>query len=80
NLLLGSQWNPTVNIRVSLTFVPTGQETRIVADTAAVTNPGTAFEQITPITNPKANDGIQNWLYNVQAEFVTMKPVAAAKR
>lgn len=67
NLLLGSQWNPTVNIRLTLTFVPVGGDTRIVAEQVAVTNPGTGAERITPLTGQKAVDGVQAWLNEFRA-------------
>ncbi|MCB1499942.1 MAG: lipoprotein [Bauldia sp.] len=67
NLLLGSQWNPTVNIRLTLTFVPVGGDTRIVAEQVAVTNPGTGAERLTPLTGQKAIDGVQAWLNEFKA-------------
>lgn len=54
-VLLGSRFNAIPSERYIATFAPLGNETRVVISSMIVTNPGTAFEQITPIT---AGDGI----------------------
>lgn len=67
-LLLGSNWDPTVNVRVTFTFVPLEAQTRVIAEQVAVTNPGTAMERITPLTGQKAVDGLQAWLDGLQSK------------
>jgi hypothetical protein len=69
NLLLGSQWNPTVNVRCSYTIVPIEKaSTRVVASCAAVTNPGTAYERLTEVNDAKSNQALQGWLNSLTSQ------------
>lgn len=48
SVMLGSNLDPTVNVRATFTMVPLDTNTRVVLDYSYVTNPGSAFEKITP--------------------------------
>ena len=50
-ILLGSRYDHRVFARVTLTFAPQGNKTRVVIDAEAVTNPGSAFERTTKLNN-----------------------------
>jgi hypothetical protein len=49
SVLLGSKYDATPNVRVTFMFAPQGLATRVIADFAIITNPGSAFERITPL-------------------------------
>ena len=66
NVLLGSQYDPTTELRVRYTIIPAGNSTRVLADASIVTNEGSAFEQVMPITNNKANEMIRMELENLK--------------
>jgi hypothetical protein len=71
-VLLGSKYDSTPAERIVFTFVPLGDAVRVVAASMLVTNPGSAFEQITPITT---GEGI----VRTQATLVEMKGSLEAK-
>lgn len=54
-ILLGSKYDSVPAERVVFTFAPLGDSVRVVAASMFVTNPGSAFEQLTPIN---AGEGI----------------------
>jgi hypothetical protein len=64
---LGSGYNATPNERVAFTLVPLGPNTRVIADISVVTNPGSAFERLTPFNNGPDSENIQD-----QLEFVAI--------
>jgi len=66
NMLMGSQWDPTVKVRATYTIIPSGSGTRVVGDLAIVGNAGTAFERVTPMSNSKASLDMQNALNAMQ--------------
>jgi hypothetical protein len=68
NVLLGSQWNPQIHARISLTVATLNSKTRVVADLNAVTNPGTAFERLTPMSNSKDSEEIQQFMRGIAAQ------------
>ncbi len=49
NLLFSSQAYSTVDLRLSMYFVPTDGGTRVVTQGEIVGNPGSAFEQLHPV-------------------------------
>lgn len=50
SVLLGSRYDATPNARLAFTFIAVNNTgTRLIADFSIVTNPGSAFEQITPM-------------------------------
>lgn len=66
--LLGSQMNPIPVGRMSFTIIPSSAaDTRVVVDMAAVTNPGTGFEQLTPANGSADSTAIQAWLSGLAA-------------
>ena len=54
-ILLGSKYDSVPAERIVFTFAPLGDSVRVVAASMFVTNPGSAFEQITPVN---AGEGI----------------------
>ncbi len=64
-LLLSSRYDGRVETRVSVTFIG-DNPTQVTWRAALVTNPGSAFERPTDITNNPEGD-------NVQTQFVAIK-------
>lgn len=61
--LLGSRYDTTPNERVTFTLAPIGPDTtRVVGDVSFVTNPGSAFERITPANNNADSGNLQKTL------------------
>lgn len=75
NALLGSRYDPTVEYRMTFTFLPVGDGTRVIGEGALVTNGGTSFEKLTPVNNGRASVGMQNVLNDIAAGFAAKKPV-----
>jgi hypothetical protein len=84
-LLLGSKYDGVPAERIVFTFAPIGDTTRVVAASMFVTNPGSAFERITPINAGEGIDRTQNTLQELKASMETpiapppAAPVAARK-
>src|SRR5690606_37312044 len=51
NLLMGSEYDPTVEARITATFLELGNQTRVTTDMGIVRNGGSAFEAVTPFNN-----------------------------
>lgn len=66
NVLLGSQYDPTVDARITYTLVSVNGGTRVVADLAFVTNAGSAFERVTDMRNSAASGEVQAILNAVE--------------
>lgn len=64
-LLLSSRYDSRVETRVSVTFIG-DNPTQVTWRAALITNPGSAFERPTDITNNPEGD-------NVQTQFVAIK-------
>lgn len=62
--LMGSKYDAQPNTRISYMFAPIGTDTRVVVDFAVVTNPGSAFERLTPVNGNADTMKIQAWLDN----------------
>lgn len=60
--LLGSRYDRTPAARVTYTIIETESSTRIVASLAAITNPGSAFERVTPMDDSKDSVRVQQFL------------------
>lgn len=60
--LLGSHYDHTPAARVTYTIIETEGYTRIVASLAAITNPGSAFERVTPMNDSKDSVRVQQFL------------------
>ena len=54
--LLGSRYDIVPNERVTFTFAPNGAKTMVFADIAIITNPGSGFERVTPISGQEAQN------------------------
>lgn len=67
--LLGSKYDATPNERVSLMLVPVGPNTRVILDISVVTNPGSAFERLTPLNNGPDSARFQAALDQTSANF-----------
>jgi hypothetical protein len=59
NVLLGTTYDPTVDVRATFTVIPIGNQTRVVGDLALVSNGGSAFEKVTPINNSESSMEMQ---------------------
>lgn len=73
-MLLGSKYDSVPNERYVFTFAPTNDSVRVVVSPMFVTNPGSAFEQLTPITNGQGIQRTQETL----TELKTRLEVASA--
>lgn len=74
NVLLGSQFNPVVNARMSIAIAEIGGATRVVVDMAIIQNPGSGFERALPANNSKDAPVIQAWLDEIAASFAAAAP------
>jgi hypothetical protein len=77
-VLLGSKYDIQPNARVSYSFAPIGAETRIVADMAIITNPGSSFERRTDVNSSGDSPIIQGLLNDVKAEITVNPPAPTA--
>jgi hypothetical protein len=79
-LLLGSKYDSTPAERIVFTFAPMGDSVRVVAASMFVTNPGSAFEQITPVNAGEGVDRTQATLQEIKQslEVAAMPPQVAA--
>jgi len=80
-VLLGSRYDSIPNERYVITFAPLGDDTRVIASAMYVTNPGSGFEQITPVNAGEGINKTQNDLLQIKrmAETPEAPPVVAAK-
>lgn len=80
-VLLGSKYDSQPNARVSYSFAPIGGETRVVADMAIITNPGSAFERRTDVNGSADSPIIQGLLNDVKADMMSSSksPTSAGK-
>lgn len=78
-LLLGSRYDGVPAERIVFTFAPVGDTTRVVAAGMFVTNPGSAFERITPVNAGEGAVRTQQTLdeLKVSKEAPAAPPVAA---
>jgi hypothetical protein len=73
-VLLGSRYDSTPSERYVFTFAPAGDEVRVVAATMFVTNPGSAFERLTPITTGAGVQQTQMALEEIKTQLETARP------
>lgn len=59
NMLLGTTYDPTVDVRATFTVIPVKHQTRVVGDLVLVSNGGSAFEKVTPINNSESSMDMQ---------------------
>lgn len=67
NVLMGSQYDPTVEARINATFLQMGDATRVTAELFVVRNGGSAFEALTPMNGAKDSIGVQSLLDDIKA-------------
>lgn len=83
-LLLGSKYDSTPAERWVFTFAPMGDSVRVVAAAMYVTNPGSAFERITPVNAGEGVDRTQARLDELKASMETpaapSSPAAASRK
>ena len=77
-VLFGSQYDSTPKARITYTILPLGGTTRVIADMAIVTNPGSAFERVTPLNNVPESAGVQRSLIDVKAALEAGKSAGGA--
>jgi apolipoprotein N-acyltransferase len=73
-ILLGSKYDSTPAERIVFTFAPMGDSVRVVAASMFVTNPGSAFEQLTPINAGEGIDRTQAALQEIKTSLETPPP------
>ena len=76
-LLLGSKYDGIPAERIVFTFAPIGDTTRVVAASMFVTNPGSAFERITPVNGGDGAARTQQTLDDLKTSMETPAPPAA---
>jgi hypothetical protein len=76
-ILLGSKYDSVPAERVVFTFAPLGDSVRVIASSMFVTNPGSAFERITPINAGEGIDRTQATLEDLKHSMEA--PPAAAQ-
>lgn len=80
-LLLGSRYDGIPAERIVFTFAPIGDTTRVVAAGMFVTNPGSAFERITPVNGGEGAIRTQQTLDELKISLETpAAPVTAARK
>jgi hypothetical protein len=85
-ILFGSKYDSTPAERIVFTFAPVGDSVRVVAASMLVTNPGSGFEQLTPINagqgiqrTQATLDGIKNQLEAPVAPVAATQPAKNSK-
>lgn len=73
-LLMGSKYDGIPAERIVFTFAPIGDTTRVVAAGMFVTNPGSAFERITPVNGGEGAMRTQQTLDELKATMETPAP------
>lgn len=84
-LLMGSKYDGIPAERIVFTFAPIGDTTRVVAAGMFVTNPGSAFERITPVNGGEGAVRTQQTLDELKANMeapppAPVAPVAATRK
>lgn len=72
-VLLGSKYDSVPAERYVFTFAQVNNEVRVVASTMFVTNPGSAFEQLTPVTTGQAVQNTESSLNEVKTQLEAEK-------
>lgn len=75
-LLLGSKYDSTPAERIVFTFAPVGDSVRVVAASMFVTNPGSGFEQLTPISSGEGVNRTQATLQEIKVSLETPTPAS----
>lgn len=69
SMFFGSQYDSTPVARITYNIVNTQKCVRVVADMNIVTNPGSAFERLTPMNNSKDSATIQSEMDALKASL-----------
>lgn len=69
NVLLSSNYDPTVEARITATFMDFGGSTRVTADLGVIRNGGSAFEAVTPVNGSGDSLGVQSLLQDIKTGF-----------
>jgi len=67
NVLMSSQYDPTVEARITATFLEIGPETRVTTELGVIRNGGSAFEASTDVSNSNDSRGVQALLQEIKA-------------
>lgn len=78
-VLLGSKYDSVPAERIVFTFAPIGDSVRVVAASMFVTNPGSAFEQLTPINAGEGVDRTQAALLEIKQSIEAAAAPAVAE-
>lgn len=76
NVLLGSEYDPTVEGRITATFMDIGGKTRVTTDMGIVRNGGSAFEAVTNVNGSQDSLGVQSLLDDIKTGFESGKSVS----
>ncbi|MET4721866.1 hypothetical protein ABIF63_005972 [Bradyrhizobium japonicum] len=76
--MLGSKYDGIPAERIVFTFAPIGDTTRVVASGMYVTNPGSAFERVTPVNAGEGVNKTQQTLDDLKVSMETPAPPPAA--
>ncbi|WP_147282493.1 hypothetical protein [Microvirga subterranea] len=66
HMFFGSRYDGVPKARLTATYLSIGGGTRMVVDPAIVTNPGSAFERVTPLNNHPDTAGIQQTMNDLK--------------
>ncbi|CAL8981572.1 hypothetical protein RHODGE_RHODGE_02867 [Rhodoplanes serenus] len=77
-VLLGSKYDSQPNARVSYSFAPVDGGTKIFADMAVITNPGSAFERRTDVDGGHDSVAVQSLLDRIKEDLE--RPAGAKKK
>lgn len=75
NVLLSSNYDPTVEARITSTFIDIGGQTRVITDLGVVRNGGSAFEAVTGVNNSGDSLGVQSLMQDIKGAFESGKSV-----
>lgn len=70
-ILYGSEYDSTPNARISYTLVQAAMATRVVADIAVITNPGSPFERRRDFNHGQDSPTFQTILDRIKSEMET---------
>ena len=76
NVLMSSNYDPTVEARLTATFMDLGGTTRVTTDLGVVRNGGSAFEAVTNMNGSPDSLGVQSLLADIKTGFDSGKSVS----
>jgi hypothetical protein len=79
NVLLGSKYDSTPNMRVSYDIAALPNGIRVISDLAVITNPGSAFERRTEVNEGPASAEVQAILTLLEPELNSQSSLRAAR-